>query len=459
MASKHFDLTPVMAPYFDPHMFNFILDHLREAGIYQPKIISKEKIKVLFRTKMLDLIEDEYARFPDDAEMQQEFKQSEAKINSLRDGVFAELDHVPANVTKAIQFFNNDDLVKSLRESSTLSLEHISSAHGITWEVLEQYHKWSKLQYECGQYVEAETILENFLSVNQPMSPSYLNALWGRLACRIIQAKWDLSLNDLEKVKEAIDNRNIPHMDQLRQRAWLLHWSLLVYMNQRDGVDPLTDFFSEKSYLQTIENLCPWLLRYYTAFVVLSPNGRRNKLKPVLEQIRSMAHQYSDPITEFLSSLFNQFDFDEAQVKLKECQTLIKNDFFLQIFADNFMKQARLLICEMYCTINHHVDIVMLADKLQLSEEEAEKWMVDIVRAATSGPTFDAKIDSAGKRVIMSTPSRSAHQTVIEKTKEVNLRSGILVSSLSNLLAEQHILVPNAVKNVDTEYKKGYRRG
>jgi translation initiation factor 3 subunit E len=253
--------------------------------------------------------------------------------------------------------------------------------------------------------------------------------------------KWDLALTDLEKVKEAIDGRHIAPIDQLRQRAWVLHWGLLVYINQRDGIDSLTDFFSDRVYLQTLENLCPWLLRYYTAFVILSPNTRQNRLREVLSEIQSISYQYSDPITEFLSSLFNQFDFDEAQIKLKECQELVKNDFFLQIYAESFMKQARLLICEMYCNINKHVDISMLSQKLQLSEEEAEKWMVDIVRVSKSGPTYDAKIDSSDKRVTMSTPSKSSYQSVIDKTKEITVRSGILTSNLTAVLNEQSALI------------------
>jgi len=74
-------------------------------------------------------------------------------------------------------------------------------------------------------------------------------------------------------------------------------------------------------------------------------------LRDLLNEISCMSYQYSDPITLFLESLFEQFDFDEAQNKLKECQELVKNDFFLQIYAEKFMHEARMLICEMYCTI------------------------------------------------------------------------------------------------------------
>ena len=48
------------------------------------------------------------------------------------------------------------------------------------------------------------------------------------------------------------------------------------------------------------------------------------------------------------------------------CQDLVKSDFFLQIYAEKFMHEARVMICEMHCTINRRVDLVMLAQKLQV---------------------------------------------------------------------------------------------
>jgi len=38
------------------------------------------------------------------------------------------------------------------------------------------------------------------------------------------------------------------------------------------------------------------------------------------------------------------------------------------------MHEARMLICEMYCTIHRKVDLSMLAEKLKLSDEETERW-------------------------------------------------------------------------------------
>jgi translation initiation factor 3 subunit E len=444
---KIFDLTPVMVPYFDNHMIIPLLDFVKEVGLYEPEVVVRGKIKTLNATNLIDVIEDEYTNNPDIAELQTEFSCQKAILDDRRNAVFDKLDNPPEVVTKVAEFFANAELVQQLQElkASASNLIEFLSNNGLTTDALEKYYKYAKFKFECGVYEEADSMLGNYLSVVQnQQSSSALNAHWGQLACRILTARWEASLQGLNAVKELIDGRNIAPMDQLRQRAWVLHWGLFVHINQRDGADALVDFFSEKVYLQTLENLCPWLLRYYAAFVILSPNRRRTQLRDVLAEIQSMNYQYRDPITEFLESLYNQFDFDEAQLKLKECQELVKADFFLQIFIDKFMHEARVMICEMYCTINRRVDLHMLADKLQMTEEESEKWMVEMVRNSPVGSTtLDAKIDSSAKQVIMSTPSRMAHQLVIERTRDLTVRGANLGSTLSNLVVEQSLFLKN----------------
>eukprot|EP00600_Ochromonadales_sp_CCMP1393_P005447 CAMPEP_0174959138 /NCGR_PEP_ID=MMETSP0004_2-20121128/3014_1 /TAXON_ID=420556 /ORGANISM="Ochromonas sp., Strain CCMP1393" /LENGTH=397 /DNA_ID=CAMNT_0016207431 /DNA_START=133 /DNA_END=1326 /DNA_ORIENTATION=+ len=389
---------------------------------------------------MTELVEDEYLRYPDDAELQAEFKIQKPLLEERMAKSFDLIDHPPEDVKLVTAFFAQRDLIGELTAKNNFNLEFIATKHQITTEALDAYYKFSKFKYECGMYKEVEEMLCNFLSIPQPPSPNYVGALWGRLACHILLAKWGDTVSDLLAVKEAIEVRGANHLDQLRQRAWLMHWGLFILLSHSAGAETLADLFSEKPYLQTLENLCPWLLRYFTAAVILSPSRRRTMLRDILREIKVMAYQYSDPMTQFLDSLFEHFDFDEAQVKLKECQQLVKNDFFLQKFADKFMHEARMLICEMYCTINSKVDLVMLAEKLQLSDEEAEKWMVDIVRNATSGPTANAKIDSAGKQVLMAPPSsRAAYKQVTDSARELTTRSAILSSNLENLVKEQGV--------------------
>ena len=147
-----------------------------------------------------------------------------------------------------------------------------------------------------------------------------------------------------------------------------------------------------------------------------------------------------------LESLYGRFDFEEAQTHLVKCVAMIKADFFLFSFADKFLHEARIVICEVYCAINRRVDIVKLAEVMQLSEEETEKWMVEMIRGAalakTSGeasstPSIDARIDSDNKQVLMIPPVKSMHQSVIDRTRDLTSRSGVLVSNIETMVAEQ----------------------
>jgi len=167
-AQNSFDLTPVMAPFFDLHMVSSLLDHLREAGIYDAKTITKEKIRTLGKTNLIDLIEDEYARFPDDDELQKEFKDRQPTFDARRDAIFDKLDNVPDAVTKVTEFFADEETVKTLKEEHTLTLEYLTANKNITSVDLEAYYAFAKFRFECGLYGDAETMLDNYLSVQQP---------------------------------------------------------------------------------------------------------------------------------------------------------------------------------------------------------------------------------------------------------------------------------------------------
>ncbi|XP_015259909.1 PREDICTED: eukaryotic translation initiation factor 3 subunit E-like [Cyprinodon variegatus] len=68
----------------------------------------------------------------------------------------------------------------------------------------------------------------------------------------------------------------------------------------------------------------------------------------------------------------------------------------------------------------------MLADKLNMSPEEAERWIVNLIRNAR----LDAKIDSKLGHVVMGNNAISPYQQVIEKTKSLSFRSQMLVMNI-----------------------------
>jgi hypothetical protein len=223
------------------------------------------------KTNMLELVQDEINKVADDPKIANNPMLSTVEIQKRTSEIFAKMDNETDNIKLCQKFFASSE-----SSNGNLTLESALN-NGITSVMLDEYYQFAKFKYDCGMYSEAEEMLGKYLSISQPQTSTVLGALWGRLACRILQAKWELSLSDFQAVKEAIENRSIAPMDQLRQRGWLLHWGLFVLLNQKDGVDALYELFSERIYLQTLENLCPWLLR--------SPFSLPSSLTPLILQI------------------------------------------------------------------------------------------------------------------------------------------------------------------------------
>jgi len=260
-----------------------------------------------------------------------------------------------------------------------------------------------------------------------------LSALWGKLAAEILMQNWNNASEDLKALREAIDTKDkkeTPH--SLQQRCWLIHWSLFVFFNHPNGRNGIIDMFFNERYLNTIQMTCPHILRYLTTAVITNKR-RRNVLTDLVRAIQQESNTYRDPITEFLEDLYVSFDFEGAQRKLRECETVLLHDFFLVSCRDEFVENARLFIFETYCRIHKRIDIGMLSDKLGMDQEAAERWIVNLIRNAR----LDAKIDSAHNHVIMGTKHPSIYQQVIDKTKGLSFRSSVIVKNLTTYLNEE----------------------
>jgi len=76
-----------------------------------------------------------------------------------------------------------------------------------------------------------------------------------------------------------------------------------------------------------------------------------------------------------------------------------ENGFVTIPLRDEFMENARLFIFETYCRIHQCIDIGMLSQKLNMNYDDAERWIVNLIRNAR----LDAKIDSKMGTVVMGT--------------------------------------------------------
>eukprot|EP00160_Parvularia_atlantis_P014252 Unigene3433_Nuclearia_a/m.10518 Unigene3433_Nuclearia_a/g.10518 ORF Unigene3433_Nuclearia_a/g.10518 Unigene3433_Nuclearia_a/m.10518 type:complete len:480 (-) Unigene3433_Nuclearia_a:17-1456(-) len=413
------DLTPTLARSLDIQLTLPLLDFLEDKQVYRVKDILESKISLLQRTNLVDFEISEYKKLHGtDA--------TPPELLSKRERVVARLVELKDGSRALLDLFQDQKVLDQMGKDKQNNFRFLQENYGIKAEDIAILHDYAKFLYNCGNSAAASETLYQFLLLTTDPD-KMLSALWGKLATEILVQNWDDAVEDLGSLRLAIDSRQtvVPPLTTLQQRSWLLTWSLFVHFNHAKGRESLVDMFLHPNHKQTIQTTCPHLLRYLAAAVIMTKR-RKDILRELVAMIQQESHTYRDPIVDFVQCLYIDFNFDAAQQKLRECSEVFSMDFFLEPFLDEFIDNARLFIFETYCKIHQKIDISMLADKLTMPQDEAEKWIVNLIRNAQ----LDAKIDTATNSVIMGQHSQSIYQQVIEKTKNLSFRTQVLINHI-----------------------------
>ncbi|CAA2952421.1 eukaryotic translation initiation factor 3 subunit E [Olea europaea subsp. europaea] len=427
MAAKY-DLTPRIAPQLDRHLVFPLLEFLQERGLYAEEDILKAKIELLNNTNMVDYAMDIHKSLYHSDDVPNEMVERRVEV-------VARLKSLEESAAPIITFLQNPNAVQELRADKQHNLQMLNDRYQIGTEQIEALYQYAKFQFECGNYSGAADYLYQYraLSMNSERS---LSALWGKLAAEILMQNWDIALEELNRLKEIIDSKTFSSpLNQVQGRIWLMHWSLFIFFNHDNGRTQIIDLFNQDRYLNAIQTNAPHLLRYLaTAFIV--NKRRRPQFKDFIKVIQQEQYLYEDPITEFLACVYVNFDFDEAQKKMKVCEEVILNDPFLGKrvegsfttvpLRDEFLENARLFMFETYCRIHQRIDMGVLAEKLNLNYDEAERWIVDLIRTLK----LDAKIDSQTGTIVMEPNHLNVYEQLIDHTKALSGRTHKLVTQL-----------------------------
>lgn len=415
-----FDLTAKNCQFLDRHLTFPLLEFLCDKNIYDKEVLLQYILETVSKTNMIDYTVDIRQRLNLGDAMPEELAQRRAKVLAK----LKELQNEIAPAMKKMEELKNTDTVKDPKALVSV----LQKEFDFKFDMVDTVYKYAKYLYECGNYMDSISYLYFCLMVMQNNDKNYLNVLWGKLAAEILTLNWGSALEDLNRLMEYIDNSNFTPIQALQQRTWLIHWSVLVFFNHAKGRDLIIDMFLYKQlYLNAIETMCPHILRYLATAVIINRNRRnslKDSLKDLINIIQQESYNYRDPITEFLEHLYVNFDFEGARLKLHECQTVIINDFFIIGCLDEFVENARLMIFETFCRIHQCITIGMLADKLNMKADEAEVWIVNLIRNAR----LDAKIDSKLGYVVMGTQPLSPYQQLVEKIDSLSVRSEALTS-------------------------------
>eukprot|EP01114_Cavostelium_apophysatum_P013206 TRINITY_DN313_c0_g1_i1.p1 TRINITY_DN313_c0_g1~~TRINITY_DN313_c0_g1_i1.p1 ORF type:complete len:465 (+),score=163.98 TRINITY_DN313_c0_g1_i1:156-1550(+) len=420
VVSSSGDLTFVLSEFLDRHLLILLLQFLELKKSFPEDELLKAKLDLLAKTNMVDFEMDIYKQLYKTEDVP-------AELKSKRTNVVGKLRELQTLAAPILRILEDAALMSKLRNDKLFTAQYLEEKYDVKPENVDALYRYAKFQFECGNYSGAADCLHHYRMLDTSNDERNFSALWGKFAANILENEWEESLKDLNHLKDLIDSKNFTSpLKQLQQRTWLIHWSLFVFFNHPNGRNAIIDLFFSDKYLNAIQTACPHILRYLTAAVITNKR-RRNMMKDMVKVIQQECYTYKDPITEFIEALYVNFDFEGAQVKLRECERLISNDFFLVSCKDDFIENARLFIFETYCRIHQCIDIGMLADKLNMDTESAERWIVNLIRNAK----LDAKIDSKANTVIMGTQYPSVYQKVIEKTKGLSFRSSVLANNLA----------------------------
>ncbi|CAK9155573.1 unnamed protein product [Ilex paraguariensis] len=434
----NYDLTPRIAPNLDRHLVFPLLEFLQERALYPDELILKAKIELLNNTNMVDYAMDIHKSLYHTEDVPQDMIERRVEV-------VARLKALEEAAAPLISFLQNPNAVQELRADKSYNLQMLNDRYQIGPEQIEALYHYAKFQFECGNYSGAADYLYQYwgLCTNSERS---LSALWGKLAAEILMQNWDIALEELNRSKEIIDSKNFSSpLNQVQNRIWLMHWSLFIFFNHDNGRTQIIDLFNQDKYLNAIQTNAPHLLRYLaTAFIV--NKRRRPQFKDFIKVIQQEQYSCEDPITQFLACVFVNYDFDGAQRKMRECEEVILNDPFLGKRAeegnfssvplrDEFLENARLFIFETYCRIHQRIDMGVLAEKLNLNYEEAERWIVNLIQTSK----LDAKIDSKTGTIVMEPNHPNVYEQLIDHTKALSGRTYKLVSQLL-----EHAQAPSA---------------
>jgi translation initiation factor 3 subunit E len=423
----------------DRHLAFPLLAHLVEINIFPIEEVQGAQYELAKGTNMVDYAVSLFTELNPGEEIPAEFA-------GKRENAVSTNERLQQEAQAVLDVIENPDVAQALRQDKSQNLQYLKDNYNLTLEQITALYNFGQFQYTYGNYSGAADYLYHFrvLSTDTDLNTS---AHWGKLASDILTGKWEVALEELNTLRDVIDSRSSSSvltsaepaaLTQLHSRTWHVHWSLFVYFNHPQGRTLLLETFLLPTYLNTIQTSCPWILRYLATAAILcrktaaaSAGSRvRHSIREIVKVIQTEEYQYEDPVTSFLKELYVEFDFEAAQRELTLAERVVADDFFLQEYREEFLDNARYLISEAYCRIHQRIDIGNLSERLNLSKDEGEKWIVNLIRETRMGA--DAKIDLEKNVIEIHRPPLPIYQSVIEKTRGLAFRTQALGAALAS---------------------------
>lgn len=190
-------------------------------------------------------------------------------------------------------------------------------------------------------------------------------------------------------------------------------------------LDELIQLFTNNKYQNVIQTMCPHLLRYWTAAIIITPTrdkqSKLSYLTDVTKVIIEEEYTYKDPITEFARLVIRTNDFQGASTMLKYCIDVIKHDFFLSYYQNYFIHYARTTFLIKYCRLFNRIRVKNIAKLLlmdDLNDEQQQLWLINAIRTEN----ISAKLDVVENVIYVHFNERNPYQEMKDRISSMNSR-------------------------------------
>jgi translation initiation factor 3 subunit E len=169
------------------------------AQLYDDGDLARCKLALLTKTSMVDSAIAAHREVHGTSDVP-------AELVARRERVLARLTQLGDECQDVMALFRDPAVVERLSQDRQFNLRFLQDNYGLKPERVQSLYLYAKLQFDCGNYAAAAELLYHYRVLSLDTDKS-LSALWGKLASEILLQKYDAAVEDLNTLRQLIENR------------------------------------------------------------------------------------------------------------------------------------------------------------------------------------------------------------------------------------------------------------
>ena len=356
---------------------------------------------------------------------------SESELNELKSKNESEIKELEE---KLKGFLN---LSENCEKQNTHDLNYFSLGK----KIIEQTSPVDVLQYstklfDCNNFEKACTILNSFsiFHENSPKTkskalfalyllysikvfigenPEQISEVFFKIAKNIDKLKTIYDSSFKKTDFDSVDKVQVDFKEILLYRGYLVHWALfLIKFNYTLFLDTLFD----DKYFSLVESTFLYLFKYLIVFSIINSSRKNiNKLRDAILKKKNFINEHKDCFITLLENILVNFNLKDAMKNLEDCKTVMKNDYFLYEYIEQFCKKTKELILENHLILNECINIDDIKFLYNDNEDETKRNLISFIEYFYP----KAKIKEEGKKIIYEVDDEEINNYYKIKTEDL----------------------------------------